>query len=614
MSQRAIVALGPGTVGKGFPAVTARLEHPGNGWMQVNGSLPPAPDIPALYRNWRLLYEALYQGRRRSGIEIESTSITHFSASEFSQIQQRLEQRLNQWLSAESFQPIETQLRTQLDPTGVICLAIETDDGDAWRLPWHCWDLVRLAYRRAEIIFSTSTYSPLPAARCRPSNPNPATVKLLAILGNCTGIDVEQDRQLLQHLPGVALTLLDEPQRRVLTEQLWASGWDILFFAGHSTSQPDATGGRLYINQHPQHNSLTMGELQEALHQAVQQGLQLAIFNSCDGLGLVRDLAAASVPLPVTIAMREPVPDVVAQEFLKYFLRAFAYGEPFYWAVRQAREQLKGIEDEYPGASWLPVVCQHPAAVPPVWPELTGDIAVPQSTPSRRPRPLRRFFRRPVGIAVVVLGAAIATYPFWGVWAARQLNAQAIQQYEQGKLLVAKRYFQFATMLNPLAPEPHYNLGWFCDEILHDLDCARQSFWRAAQRGHPAAYAEAARSEILQGNLVVALKAIKACLELTPSPGVTASCLKNRAWVRLQTHERIDEAERDLRSAIQLERDSPHAHCLLAQVLEAQGRAEEARASWSDSQMYARDQYEVPELDECLGWIHQRLRSQGDLP
>ena len=617
MRDRVVLALGPGTVSNGFPAVTARLEQTSGSWLQATGSLPAAAELVTLYRNWQLLYEALYQGRRRSGIEIEPASITHISASEFGQVQQQLVQQLNQWLSSDSFRPIETQLRNQLDPDCIIRIAIETDDSSTWRLPWHCWDLVRQDFRHAEILLSTPTYPAAPTAKLRD---DPAPMQLLAILGDRTGINVEQDRQLLKRLPGAVPTLLDEPQRRDLTDQLWASGWDILFFAGHSSSQPDATGGRLYINQQAQHNSLTVAELQEALHQAVDRGLQLAIFNSCDGLGLVRDLAAAGVPLPVTIAMREPVPDIVAQEFLKYFLQRFAYGEPFYRAVRQAREQLKGLEDEYPGASWLPVVCQHPAAEPPIWPELSEkapaealpkvevDVAPPP------PIPNRRFAKRWRWVAIAGSVVAIASYPLWGVWAANQINEHGIQQYkQQRKLLAAKQSFRIATMLDPFNPAPHYNLGWLCDQALDDLDCAHKAFWRAAKLGRPAAYAEAARAEIMRGNFTAALKAIKSCLTVTRSDVVTTACLKNRAWIRIEENDRIDEAERDLRKAIHLEPDSPHAHCLLAQVLEAQGREVEARESWRNAQTDAKGQEHVPELDECLRLINQRLQLQGDL-
>ncbi len=601
MSGRAILALGPGSVSGGFPAVTARLEQAGS-WMQVTGSLPSAPDLPDLYRNWRLLYEALYQSRHRSGIEFEPAGITHFSAGDFTQVQQRLAQRFNQWLGTGSFQPIETQLRTQLDPGQTIRLIVETDDGDAWHLPWHCWDLVRLDYRRAEIILSTPSYPPVPTTKTRSNRSNKITMKLLAILGNHTGIDVEHDRQMLQHLPGVVPTLLDEPQRRTLTEKLWASGWDILFFAGHSTSQPDATGGRLYINQHPQHNSLTMAELQEALHQVVQKGLQLAIFNSCDGLGLVRDLAAEAVPLPVTIAMREPVPDAVAQEFLKYFLQEFAYGTPFYWAVRQAREKLKGIEDEYPGASGLPVVCQHPAAEPPVW---SGLKAVPGRPPS--------WFKPLWGTVAVLLACSLLGYWVAGPWLSVTANRWGNDSRDRGQLSQAALYYRLSRWLNPRFPVPYYNLGSLCEDSLHDLDCAREEYWKALQLGLPEAHARLAKLQLEAGKGDAAHKHLWQCLELTSYDAVKAACLKSRGWLRFEDR-RFQEAEADLRAAIRLQDDSPHAYCLLAQVLDARGRGTEARDVWEKAQRYAQHHYNRPELDRCLGLAHQRLQSQGDLP
>jgi hypothetical protein len=102
-----------------------------------------------------------------------------------------------------------------------------------------------------------------------------------------------------------------------------------------------------------------------ALKKAVEGGLKLAIFNSCDGLGLARQLD--DLQIPQMVVMRELVPDKVAQEFLKYFLTAFAGGKSFYLAVREARERLQGLEGKFPCASWLPVICQNLAEVPPNW-------------------------------------------------------------------------------------------------------------------------------------------------------------------------------------------------------------------------------------------------------
>jgi hypothetical protein len=80
---------------------------------------------------------------------------------------------------------------------------------------------------------------------------------------------------------------------------------------------------------------LTTSDLKYALKTAVEKGLKIAVFNSCDGLGLARELA--DLKIPQILVMREPVPDKVAQEFLKYFLIAYARGESFYLAVKEAR-------------------------------------------------------------------------------------------------------------------------------------------------------------------------------------------------------------------------------------------------------------------------------------
>ena len=89
--------------------------------------------------------------------------------------------------------------------------------------------------------------------------------------------------------------------------------------------------------------------------------MKLAIFNSCDGLGLARNLA--DLRIPYTIVMREPIPDIVAQHFLEYFLTVFASGESLYTSVQQARVRLQEeLESQYPCASWIPVIFQNPAA------------------------------------------------------------------------------------------------------------------------------------------------------------------------------------------------------------------------------------------------------------
>lgn len=607
MSELVVLSLGPGNFSDGFPAVTARLGKPGNLWMQFTGSLPPAPEIPQLYKNWQLLYTTLYNYRRRSLIEISPAGITNISDSAFSDICQRLETSINTWLSSQGFYNIESQLRTQLNPSEPVRVIIESDNNDVWRLPWHLWNFFKDAYRLSEIALSTPEYPPPILLQPKTAK---TKIKILAILGNSTGINVHKDLALLKQLPGVELKLLVEPQRQELNDNLWEQGWDILFFAGHSSSQADATTGRLYINQNPQNNSLTIGELREALSRAIERGLQLVIFNSCDGLGLPRDLAAAKLPLPLTIVMREPVADFVAQAFLKYFLRAFAYGEPFHLAVRQAREQLKGLEEQFPGASWLPVICQHPAVVPPTWPAL-GGISQPRSgsNPPHQWLPSLKVLSR---VTVMGLLGCMSSYLFTGHQIAVVMNELGLENHTKGQLFMAQWYYRVALLLDPKYAQPHYNLAWLCDENLGDTKCAKQEYRRAALRGLSEAYAELARLEILyskDNNYDAALKAIWEGLEQSRYDAVKAALLKDRGWIRWK-QKRLDEAEADLQSAIALEANSPHSYCLLAQVLEAKGRQQEALVAWKQTKQYS--DYNVPEQDECINWANQRLQTQGE--
>ncbi|MBD3885419.1 CHASE2 domain-containing protein [Phormidium tenue FACHB-886] len=376
MSQLVILNLAQGNLSRGCPTVIAQL------WqadrltpMQFLGSLPAAPELGKLYERWQQLYAAFYaykSWRQRSSnvsaesnrlleIEIdEEDEVTQFSVAEFEDLCQEIQQCLNQWLNAPSFHTIDRQLRTYLVPTNEIRLIVSADDRALLRLPWHLWQFFE-DYSRAELALSLPEYTHATQATVATSE----KINILAILGNQEGINIDQDQHLLEQLPHTNLKLLLQPNINQLNEQLWQQSWDLLFFAGHSSSQGKGT---IQINRT---DSLTIDQLRYGLKRAIASGLKLAVFNSCDGLRLAWDLA--DLQIPQVIVMREPVPDQVAQAFLKYFLIAFSGGQPLYLAVRQAREQLQALEVDFPCATWLPVICQNPAEVPQTWQEWRKD-------------------------------------------------------------------------------------------------------------------------------------------------------------------------------------------------------------------------------------------------
>ncbi|MEA5573007.1 CHASE2 domain-containing protein [Calothrix sp. UHCC 0171] len=376
MSKLVILNLGKGDLNSGFPFVTLQIQDKlCQRWWQFQGSLPANSSISELYYRWQLLYQLFYEARtiniglRHSssdeiGIKIDDADVTHFSDVEFSEISSQLQKQINIWLDAEGFRNIERQLRMELVADESIQFILQAEDKQIRKLPWHVWSFFQ-DYSQAELALSAIEFKPL-----KKTYNYQNTIKILAILGDSTGIDINTDRKILENLPNSRTVFLVEPTRQQLDELLWDErGWDILFFAGHSNSKIESDTETAYICIN-KNFSLTIPQLKNSLKKAVDNGLQIAIFNSCNGLGLAQKLD--DIHIPQVIVMREPVPDKVAQEFLKNFLKNFAFGQSFYLSVRQAREKLQGLESEFPGASWLPVIYQNPGAISPTWENLSG--------------------------------------------------------------------------------------------------------------------------------------------------------------------------------------------------------------------------------------------------
>ncbi|MGF2036842.1 MAG: CHASE2 domain-containing protein [Nostoc sp. CmiVER01] len=362
MSKLVIFSFLGGDLNQGFPVVTAQLWH-NNQLFKITGSLPAVPELSDIYRRWKLLYEAVHQRLgSNQRIKVHSQDITNISVNDFDEVCHQLRIHINTWLKSEPFQNIERQLRTLLSRDDEIRVIVETNITLLHRLPWHLWDFFE-HYPKAELALSNHEYASPQVVQKSSTD----RVKILAILGNSFGIDIDKDRSWLQNLIDTQTTFLIQPTRKELDEQLWTQNWDVLFFAGHSASIANGEVGEIHINQT---ESLTIYQFKNALKTAITRGLKLAIFNSCDGIGLARNLADLNIPQ--MIVMREGVPDLVAQEFLKNFLVAFAGGKAFYLAVREARERLQGLENDFPCASWLPVICQNPTTVPITWQELRG--------------------------------------------------------------------------------------------------------------------------------------------------------------------------------------------------------------------------------------------------
>ena len=355
MSKLVVLNIDQGSFEQGFP-VSLEISENSPTFFKEKVTLPPAPEIPRLYQEWQAKYRELGQKIRQLGIP--AFQLTNVSVVENEKIaRNELENALREWFSQLAWEKLQVRIeaRTQLDES--IRVIVDTHDIYLKKLPWHLWQLFNNR-PHAEYALK-SEHAPPTKALKRP-------VKILAIFGGSEGLDLTSDKKLISILnrQGARVTSLEQPRLSELDESLWKQHWDILFFAGHSSSVEEFKTGEIQINDS---ESIPLNLLEYALKIAVKNGLKLAIFNSCDGLGLAHELR--NVGVPQMIVMREPVPDEVAREFLKYFLENFSQGDPLYSAVRNARQRLQWMAFKFPCATWLPIICQNPAADPLVWAE-----------------------------------------------------------------------------------------------------------------------------------------------------------------------------------------------------------------------------------------------------
>jgi uncharacterized protein YjbI with pentapeptide repeats len=332
------------------------------------GVLENEDEVVAAYQDWQIAYRE-YLSNCACRIDISDrqiTNLSNLSLSIPSQVKaEYLNQKINQWLDSIDFRPIKDLMLQELHPDRSIQIILQTDHLHIRKLPLQLWSFFE-KFPQAELAIASNIY------RMRKRTPQgwsvhhtnliqtqtiqPQNLKILAIFGDRHGIDLDVDYHLLAKCPNATVEFLIEPTRQLLNDKLWENPWDIIFFAGHSASTTNLSTGYLKINPT---DKLTIPELKYALKQSIASGLKLVIINACDGLGLAAELL--SIQIPQAIVMREPIPDFVAQQFLKSFLTAFSSGKSLYLSVRLAREQLQGLEDRYPCASWLPTICQNPA-------------------------------------------------------------------------------------------------------------------------------------------------------------------------------------------------------------------------------------------------------------
>ncbi len=371
MSIQIILRLLDGDFARGFEAFL-QIQNETDGMLQevyqVKGKLPASSGIDKSFIKWQ---ESFHNKVNQPSLLSENSRFKKIiikKQQNFSEVKDAgdsLKKEMNNWLETndKNWKNIRDGIFKHLHDGADIRLIIQTDNMRLRQLPWQTWELFCRYYPHTEIGFSHTEAQII--SLCKEKN---AGIRILAVLGKSDQIDIDFDGRVLNNLcsNGAEIEFLKKPPKKKFLEHLWnEAGWDILFFAGHSESI-DGEIGLIHLNDN---ESIEIEEFRNSLVTAIEKRLQLAIFNSCDGLGLANQLGR--LHLPYSVVMREPVPDRVAQDFLLHFLTAFAGGSSFYSSVHESRGKLEDTWDkEYPGINWLPVIYQNLTMKPLTWEEL----------------------------------------------------------------------------------------------------------------------------------------------------------------------------------------------------------------------------------------------------
>lgn len=419
--------------------------------VEVQGYLPALPTgLMNKLKNWRDSFSNLEFKKRLKVKKLPPTDTFTYPTNKYGHTQtpqrdskeicQKLGDEVsadvNSWLNSKDFLDVILRLHTELKFEDNIQIIIRTDDIRICYLPWNCWRLLEI-YKHSEISFSISTESY--SCETTRSTRRLEGLKILMIFGDDEGIDLNKDCEILKKLSSnysnVFFHSIYQPSQRELEAQLRKGCWDLLFFSGHSETCDGE--GLIYLGNG---KSVSLYELQSGLKEAVSRGLKLAIFNSCDGLGLAKDFQEFQIPQ--VIVMREPIPDELAHEFLSAYIEGILRLKshtPLYLVERYAREKIKFY---LPHADWLPIIFQNHKVVSPITGNIrrsTSNKSINNSSNQSRGFPLEVELETPPKICKII----------------NPVGGKSVGKIQyNGRIWRAKLFpFEYQSNIQPLFPE-----------------------------------------------------------------------------------------------------------------------------------------------------------------
>ncbi|OPF15765.1 branched-chain amino acid ABC transporter substrate-binding protein [Microcystis aeruginosa KW] len=391
MSRVVILKIGEGNFATGFSVTLEIRDNHRLIAPFAAGKLVPNLDIADALQNYRRAYYHWVESQPSLGITVPHSMITHAAVGDprenLRKATQTLKDSLNEWLNSSSLSSIQNHILFHIGAKSEVRFFIQTTHFDLQQIPWECWNFLHEWCPDVEIALTIQRNPPI-------INLTPP-IKVLVILGN---IDIEskhtslclsslqtllgnQDKVSLHILsPGLKDTLSPKNIHKILSpglkeplspknirHELIKNPWDIVVYLGHSQTSSDGHDGVFIIDND---TALSADDnLRDSLEIAVRKGLKLVICNSCDGLGIGRQLA--NIGVPHIIVMKEPIAVRVALRFLEVFLPNFLGHKSLQESLTIARQELKlhGFEEDAAGSSLLPLLIENPEEPPLILPK-----------------------------------------------------------------------------------------------------------------------------------------------------------------------------------------------------------------------------------------------------
>ncbi len=390
MSRVVILKIGDGSFETGFSVTLEIRDNHRLIAPFAEGKLVPNLDIADALQNYRRAYYHWVASQPSLGITVPHSMITHAAVGDprdnLRQATQTLKDSLNEWLNSSYLSSIQNRILFHIGNQSEVRFFIQTTHFDLQQIPWECWNFLHEWCPDAEIALTIQRNPPI----INLTSP----IKVLVILGN---IDIKNEHNslclsslqtVLGNQDKVSMKILSPSSEGTLStknihNELLENQWDIVVYLGHSQTSSDGHDGVFIIDNgtalSPAHN------LRNSLEIAVKKGLKLVICNSCDGLGIGRQLA--NIGVPHIIVMKEPIAVRVALRFLEVFLPNFLEHKSLQESLTIARQELKLHEFEVDAASssLLPRLIENPEEPPlilPLPPENKGKNHE-QSSPLR---------------------------------------------------------------------------------------------------------------------------------------------------------------------------------------------------------------------------------------